>query len=53
MEKSMTNGGGLNPLLYLIRNMISKLKQNPDVYPIRYYKKSKRFRRNWQAPLVK
>lgn len=42
-----------NPLLQVVRNFIGKLRQNPDVYPIRYYKKGKQFRRKWQAPLVK
>ncbi len=53
MEKSIDHGGGTNFLTHLVRLVISKLRQNPDVYPIRYYKKSKRFRRNWQGPLVK
>jgi hypothetical protein len=42
-----------NPLLQVVRNFIGKLRQNPDVYPIRYYKKGKQFRRKWQQPLVK
>jgi len=42
-----------NPLLQVVKNFIGKLRQNPDVYPIKYYKKGKQFRRKWQAPLVK
>jgi len=42
-----------NPLLQVVRNFIGKLRQSPDVYPIKYYKKGKQFRRKWQAPLVK
>lgn len=42
-----------SPLKQLVKNFFSKLRQNPDIYPIRYYKKSSRFRRNWQVPLVK
>ncbi|MGG9963901.1 hypothetical protein [Ferruginibacter sp. SUN106] len=42
-----------NPILQVVRNFIGKLRQNPDVYPIRYYKKGKQFRRKWQTPLVK
>jgi len=42
-----------NPLLQVVRNFIGKLRQNPDVYPIKYYKKGKQFRRKWQTPLVK
>jgi hypothetical protein len=36
-----------------IKSFISKLRQNPDVYPIRYYKKSKRFRHNAERQFVK
>ncbi len=36
-----------------VKNFFSKLRQNPDIYPIRYYKKSRRFRRHWQGPMVK
>jgi hypothetical protein len=37
----------------MVRNFINKMRQNPDIYPIRYYKKSRRFRRNWHTPIVK
>jgi hypothetical protein len=53
MEKSIYNSLPANPLMQGIKNLLDKLRQNPEVYPIRYYKKSKRFRRHWQAPLVK
>lgn len=33
-------------IVHFIKSFISKLRQNPDVYPIRYYKKSRRFRGN-------
>lgn len=42
-----------NLITQLVRNFISKLRQNPDVYPIKYYKKGRQYRRKWQAPLVK
>ena len=42
-----------NLFAQLVKNFIGKLRQNPDVYPIRYYKKGKQFRRKWQGPLVK
>ena len=42
-----------NPLVLLVKNFIGKLRQSPDIYPIKYYKKGKQFRRKWQAPLVK
>lgn len=36
-----------------IKSFISKLRQNPDVYPIRYYKKNRRFRSSAERQLVK
>jgi hypothetical protein len=41
------------PVLQALKNFVGKLRQSPDVYPIRYYKKGKQFRRRWQSPLVK
>lgn len=35
-----------NSLIQLVRNLLSKFLQTPDIYPIKYYKKGKRFRRN-------
>ncbi len=34
-----------NPLIQLVRSILNKFLQTPDIYPIRYYKKGKRFRR--------
>jgi hypothetical protein len=34
-----------NPLIQLVKSILNKFLQAPDVYPIRYYKKGKRFRR--------
>ncbi len=42
-----------NSLVQAVKNLFGKLRQSPDVYPIKYYKKGKQFRRKWQAPLVK
>jgi len=43
-----------SPTLYrAFLNFIDRLRQNPDVYPIKYYKKSRRFKRNWQENIVK
>ena len=36
-----------------IKNFIGKLRQNPDVYPIRYYKKSRRFGSSFNRQAVK
>lgn len=40
-------------VVQVIKNFISKIRQNPDVYPIRYYKKNKRFRSNINGRNVK
>ncbi|MEO7307813.1 MAG: hypothetical protein ABIR78_05610 [Ferruginibacter sp.] len=36
-----------------IKSFIGKLRQNPDIYPIRYYKKNRRFRSNFPEQAVK
>ena len=53
MQKLNPVGSAINPFVRVVRNFIGKLRQSPDIYPIRYYKKSRRFRRNWQGPIVK
>lgn len=40
-------------VLQVIKNILSKIKQKPEVYPIRYYKKNKRFRSNINRTNVK
>ena len=42
-----------HPIVQVIKSFIGKLRQNPDIYPIRYYKKNRRFRRHWHGPFVK
>ena len=39
------NKKNTGPLFQLVKNWFNKLFQSPDTYPIRYYKKGKRFRR--------
>jgi len=53
MNKSKYQAQSTNALAQVIRNFISKIKQNPDIYPIRYYKKNRRFRRDLDGPAVK
>ena len=43
----------IHPIVQMVKNFINKLRQNPEVYPIKYYKKGQRFRRNWKSPMVK
>ena len=53
MNKTKYQAPPTNVLTQVIRNFISKIKQNPDIYPIRYYKKNRRLRRDFDGPAVK
>ncbi len=50
---NQTQSSHIHPIVQMVKNFISKLRQNPEVYPIKYYKKGHRFRRNWKTPMVK
>ncbi|HNP53712.1 MAG TPA: hypothetical protein PKK69_03825 [Ferruginibacter sp.] len=34
-----------HPILRMVKNFLLKLRQNPEIYPIKYYKKGQRMRR--------
>jgi hypothetical protein len=53
MNKSRYQTQSTHIVLQVIKNFISKIRQNPDIYPIRYYKKNRRFRRDIDGPAVK
>ncbi|MGB4844040.1 MAG: hypothetical protein WBP16_06230 [Ferruginibacter sp.] len=40
-------------IVQAIKNFIGKIRQNPDIYPIRYYKKNRKFRNTYNGPAVK
>lgn len=40
-------------LLQVFKNFFQKLKQNPEIYPIRYYKKNNRYRKTYKSHLYK
>ncbi len=42
-----------NVVMLAIKSFIGKLRQNPDIYPIRYYKKNRRFSNNLNGQAVK
>ena len=42
-----------HPIVQMLKSFINKLVQNPEIYPIKYYKKNHRHRRNWKSPMVK
>ena len=45
--------GHTHAIVQLVKNFVNKLFQNPEVYPIKYYKKNQRHKRNWKSPMVK
>ena len=51
----MNNSGTthVHPLIHAFRALINKLRQNPEVYPIRYYKKGKNFRKGTKPDMYK
>jgi len=53
MDRHKTKEKTGHVVLQVVRGFFSKLTQSPDIYPIRYYKKSRRFRRHWHGPIVK
>jgi len=53
MNKTSYQAKSGHIVVQVIKNFISKLRQNPDVYPIRYYKKSRRFSSSFNREVVK
>ncbi len=53
MEKPVTLKKNDYPFVQAIKKIIGKLRQSPDIYPIRYYKKSRHFQRHSEGPVVK
>jgi hypothetical protein len=47
------NKNPTNRLFYLIATFINKLRQSPDIYPIKFYKKGRNFRRHVDYQLMK
>ncbi len=43
----------VHPVLYSIKMWINKFRQHPEIYPIKYYKKGRKFRRNGYSEPVK
>jgi hypothetical protein len=41
----MNSNTAQHPVVNLVKSIIHKLIQQPDIYPIRYYKKSERIKR--------
>jgi len=53
MNKPKNQTQSTHVVVQAIKNFIDRIRQNPDIYPIRYYKKNKRFKRKFDSPAVK
>jgi hypothetical protein len=53
MNKTQYQAKSGHIVVQVIKNFIGKLRQNPDVYPIRYYKKARRFSSGLNREAVK
>lgn len=53
MNKTRHQNQSTHIIVQAIRNFIDKIRQNPDVYPIRYYKKNRRYRKDFNGQAVK
>jgi hypothetical protein len=53
MNKTQDHSKSAHIVVQVIKNFIGKLRQNPDVYPIRYYKKNRKFTGNLSREQVK
>ena len=53
MNKTPYQAKSGNFVVQAFKSLIGKLRQNPDIYPIRYYKKNRRDRSNFTGQTVK
>jgi hypothetical protein len=49
---NLSNKNNNLSMLQLVKNLINKLTQTPDLYPIKYYKKGKRLSKNKNLLLI-
>jgi hypothetical protein len=50
--KSVSSQQHTHPVVYAIKMLIYKFRQHPEIYPIKYYKKGRRYRKSWKSELV-
>jgi hypothetical protein len=43
----------VHPIVYAVKKFISKLRQHPESYPIKYYKKGQGLRRGYRPGSAK
>ena len=51
--KAITSNYNTHPVINAVKILINKLLQHPEIYPIKNYKKGRKYRRNWKTELVK
>ena len=44
--KNNNNKSNVSPLFRVFKNLVGRLTQSPDVYPIKFYMKGKRIRQS-------
>lgn len=49
---NLNNKNNQLPMFQLVKSLINKLTQTPDLYPIKYYKKGKRLGKNKNLLLI-
>lgn len=49
----MASNPKTHPIVWSVRNFFSRFTQNPEIYPIRFYKKTEKFRKYKKAYLFR
>ncbi len=50
MISSKSQQESKHPLMFMVQTLINKLVQHPEIYPIKYYKKTSRIKRLKSMP---
>lgn len=53
MNKAPYQANKSHIVVQVVKNFIARIRQNPEIYPIRYYKKNRKFRPHFKADTVK
>jgi len=40
------NSSKVHPVVFALKNIVTRFTQHPSIYPIKYYKKTNRLKRN-------
>lgn len=53
MNKAQYKANKSHIVIQAVMDFIARIRQNPEIYPIRYYKKNRKFRSHFKAGIVK